>query len=408
MNIFQNAIKQLEDVKTIINISPEVYKLLETPQRILQVNIPIKMDSGESRIFEGCRVQYNNWRGPYKGGIRFNDGVDIDEVKALAFWMTIKCAIVNIPMGGGKGGVRINPKNLSKGELEKLSRGYMRALFSDLGPQKDIPAPDMNTTPEIMAWMADEYEKLNGAPEPAVITGKPIEIGGSLGRGTSTAKGGFMVLDSLLLKMNIENPRIIIQGFGNAGMNMAKFCVENGYKVVAVSDSRGGAYNPDGLNINELIEFKKLNGTLFGAPRTELLTNQSILELDAEVLIPSALENQITEENAGRIKARIILELANGPVTPKADKILEDKDVVVIPDVLANAGGVIVSYFEWDQNLKKEKWSEGEVFNKLYNLIMPNFEKMLELSRDANISLRKSAFAIALKRLQEAYNSQNI
>ncbi|MBU4421936.1 Glu/Leu/Phe/Val dehydrogenase [Patescibacteria group bacterium] len=408
MSIFQNAIKQLEEMKAIINISPEIYKLLEVPQRILQVNIPIKMDSGELRIFEGYRVQYNNWQGPYKGGIRYFEGVNLDEVKALAFWMTIKCAVLGIPMGGGKGGVIVDPKKISKNEIENLSRGYIKTLFSDFGPQKDVPGPDMGTTPEIMAWMADEYGKLNGASAPAAVTGKPVEVGGSLGRGNSTAKGGFMVLENLLSKMDINNPCVVIQGFGNAGMNMAKLCAEKGYKVLAISDSKGGAFNSDGLNVNELIDFKKLNGTIYGAPRTELLNNQEILELACDVLVPSALENQITEENVERIKAKIILELANGPITPEADKVLENKGIVVVPDVLANAGGVAVSYFEWDQNLKGERWSDEEVSNKLRDLMMPNFFKMLELSRDSHISLRKSAFAIALKRLEEAYNSRNI
>jgi len=406
MSAFQNALKQLEESQKIANIDKAVFNLLKTPQKILQVFIPVTMDNGEQRMFEGYRVQYNNWRGPYKGGIRYHEQTDLDEVKALAFWMTIKCAISNIPMGGGKGGITLNPKELSEGELERLSRAYVGALFENFGPLKDVPAPDVNTTPKIMSWMVDEYGKIAGTPAPAFITGKPIEAGGSAGRGVSTAKGGFMVLKHLLSKMEIADPRVAVQGFGNAGSNMAKFCSAAGFKVVAVSDSKGGIYSQYGLDIDKVLEFKKQNDTVIGFPGTQALTNAEILEVDCDVLIPSALENQITAANANNIKAKVVLELANGPTTPEADAILEGKDIVLVPDVLANSGGVVVSYFEWYQNLHNEKWDEEKVFEELKKLIITNFDAMLALSKEKYISLRKSAFAIALKRLEEAYKTK--
>lgn len=407
MSAFQNAQKQLEDAQKIANVSEVVFSLLKVPQKIFMASVPVKMDNGELKIFEGYRVQYNNWRGPYKGGIRYHEQTDLDEVKALAFWMTIKCAIANIPMGGGKGGITLDPKKLSEGELERLSREYVKILFDNFGPQKDVPAPDVNTTPKIMSWMADEYEKLSGAPAPAFITGKPLSAGGSAGRAVSTAKGGFMVLKHLLEKMEISDPRVVVQGFGNAGANMAKFCQAAGFNVLAVSDSKGGIYSQYGLDIGKVSEFKEQNGTVVGFPGAQIFTSKEILEIDSEVLVPSALENQITEDNAEKIKAKIIIELANGPTTPGADVILEKKNIVVVPDVLANSGGVIVSYFEWYQNLHNEKWAEEKVFEELRNLIIPNFDAMLALSKEKFISLRKSAFVIALKRLEEAYNLKN-
>ncbi|MFC1612408.1 Glu/Leu/Phe/Val dehydrogenase [Patescibacteria group bacterium] len=408
MSAFQNALKQLEEAQRIANIEEAVFNLLKVPQRILQVNIPVKMDSGEMRIFEGYRVEHNNWRGPYKGGIRYHEMADLDEVNALAFWMTIKCAVADIPMGGGKGGITLNPKLLNQSEIERLSRGYVKALLPDLGPHKDVPAPDVNTTPQIMAWMADEYSMLVGAASPAVITGKPIEAGGSLGRDVATAKGGFMCLEHLLPKINISAPRVVIQGFGNAGANFARFCKNAGYKVIAVSDSKGGVYNPAGMDADELLEFKKLNKSVVGFPGAELVSNTQILELECEVLAPSALENQITAMNANNIRTKIIVELANGPTTPEADKILESKEIVVLPDVLANAGGVVVSYFEWYQNLHHEKWETERVFTELKTLLIPNFDAILEMAREKHISLRQSAFALALRRLEEAYNNKNI
>ncbi|MFA5133548.1 MAG: Glu/Leu/Phe/Val dehydrogenase [Patescibacteria group bacterium] len=403
MSAFQNALKQLEEAQKIANIDKDAFSLLKVPQRTLQVSVPVKMDNGELRIFEGYRVQFNNWRGPYKGGIRYHEQTDLDEVKALALWMTIKCAIANIPMGGGKGGITLNPKELSEGELERLSRAYVRVLFENFGPEKDVPAPDVNTTPKIMSWMVDEYGKIAGAPPPAFITGKPLEAGGSAGRGVSTAKGGFMVLKHLLAKMEIADPRVIVQGFGNAGSNMAKFCSSAGFKVLAVSDSKGGIYSQYGLDIDKVNEFKKEHGTVVGFPGTQAVSNSEILELDCDVLMPSALENQITENNADKIKAKVVLEIANGPTTPEADVVLEKKDIVVVPDVLANSGGVVVSYFEWYQNLHNEKWDEPRVFEELRNLIITNFDAMLAMSKEKYISLRKSAFAIALKRLEDAY-----
>jgi len=403
MSAFNNALEQLKKSKDISGVNDSIFFLLQQPQKIINVNIPVKMDSGKLKIFEGYRVQYNNWRGPYKGGIRYHQDTDLDEVKALAFWMTIKCAVANIPMGGSKGGITLNPKELSKKELEELSRGFTRAIYLDIGPEIDVPAPDVNTTPEIMSWIANEYSKLVGKDSPAVITGKPVENGGSLGRDVATAKGGFMILLEVLKKINLEKPKVVIQGFGNAGNNMAKFCNDAGFLVIAVSDSKGASYNELGLNIEDVLKYKAENASVVGFPGSKEITNKELLELECDVLIPSALENQITQENVNNVKAKIILELANGPIIPEADDILYNNGIVVVPDVLANSGGVIVSYFEWYQNMHKEKWEKDKVFNELEKLILPSFEEIWSIAKDKKVMLRTSAFALALKRLEIEY-----
>jgi len=406
MSAFNNALAQLKKSQDIAGVSDSVIALLQQPQKTINVNIPVQMDNDELKIFEGYRVQYNNWCGPYKGGIRYHQDTDLDEVKALAFWMTVKCAVANIPMGGGKGGVTVNPKNLSKKELERLSRGFTRAIYLDIGPEVDVPAPDVNTTPEIMSWISDEYNKLVGKDSPAVITGKPVENGGSLGRDVATAKGGFMILVELLKKINLEKPKVVIQGFGNAGNNMAKLCNEMGYLVLAISDSKGAIFNEAGLNTEEVLTYKADNGSVVGFPGSKKISNNELLELECDVLIPSALENQITEENAKNIKAKVVLELANGPTTPEADEILYNNGVIVVPDVLANSGGVTVSYFEWYQNMHQEKWEKDRVFNELGKLILPSFEDIWNMAKEKNVMLRTSAFALALKRLESEYNKK--
>ncbi len=308
-------------------------------------------------------------------------------------------------MGGGKGGITVDPKILSKGELERLSRGWIQKLSDILGPHKDVPAPDVNTTPEIMAWMVDEYEKITGDKTGAVITGKPLEKGGSAGRGPATGLGGFYVFQALQKDLNLaEKCKIAIQGFGNVGSNAAEIFTENGHTVVAISDSKGGIYKADGIDIKQLIEYKKKTGFLFDFPGSSIITNEALLEVDCDLLIPAAFENQITEENAGKIKAKAIMELANGPVTPEADEILFKKGVPIVPDVLANSGGVTVSYFEWDQNLKGEHWSEQEVFNKLKPMMEDSAKKILAKSKEFTTDLRRGAFILALERIQEKTN----
>ena len=404
-NPFQNAMSQLDKVAKINkakNFSDEFISRLRQPDRDIRISIPIKMDDGTTKIFEGYRVEYNNTLGPYKGGIRYHQDTEINEVKALAFWMALKCAVAGIPMGGGKGGITVNPKELSKGELERLSRGWVQKLSDILGPKKDVPAPDVNTTPEIMAWMNDEYQKITGDKTGAMITGKPLDKGGSEGRGTATAQGGFFVFEALKKELNLpEKCKVAIQGFGNAGSYAALIWSKAGHSIVAISDSKGGIYNANGLDIEKLMEHKKSTGSLFGFPNTKEITNKELLEIECDLLIPAAFENQITDQNANKIRAKAILELANGPITPEADEILFKKGVPIVPDILANSGGVTVSYFEWDQNLKNEHWSEKEVFDKLQPLLEDSSKKILEKAKESNTDLRRGAFILALERIQE-------
>jgi len=394
--------QQLDRAAAIAGIDPAVVDALRAPEHIHEFDIPVTMDDRTQKVFKGYRVQYNSRRGPYKGGIRYHANVDVDEVKALAFLMAIKTAVVDIPMGGGKGGVIVNPKELSSGELERLTRGYVRAGAEFFGPERDVPAPDVNTTPEMMAWFADEYCAL--APGPtcrAVVTGKPVADGGSAGRDTATAQGGFYVLQAALEKIGLPmvDARVAIQGFGNAGAVMATLCHAAGMNIVAVSDSQGGILNVDGLDPNAIAIFKLTNGTVVGFPGAATITNEQLLEINGDVLIPAALENVITKDNAPRIKAKIILELANGPTTPEADVILKERGVTVVPDVLANAGGVTVSYFEWNQNMQGERWIEEQVFAKLKPIMINNFNAIWQLAQEKQVNLRTAAFALALKRL---------
>lgn len=415
---FDNAIKQLQKAAQVINLDDKVFQLLKTPDRILQVKVPVKMDDGTLKIFEGYRVQHNNWAGPYKGGLRYYPTVDLDEVKALAFWMTIKCAVAGIPMGGGKGGVTVNPKELSEGELEKLSREFGKALAPNIGPKVDVPAPDVYTNSKIMNWIKEsfiEYQKneikedgfeLTEKQEKefnAVITGKALDQGGSLGRDRATAMGGFFILQKIVEARLIAalQPTIAIQGFGNAGMTMAELCAEAGYKVVAVSDSKGGIHSLDGLDVKNVVAQKKSTGQIQGIPGVQDMTNEQLLELEVDVLVPAALENVITKDNAENIKAKFIIELANGPVTPEADDILAKNGIKSVPDVLANAGGVTVSYFEWQQNLDSTAWTEEEVFAKLKEVIIPAWDETWQIHQEKQIDLRTAAFVRALERLKK-------
>lgn len=400
-NPFENAMAQLDKVAKIKDFGSEFINQLRAPNRDIRISIPVKMDDDTQRIFEGYRVEYNDALGPYKGGIRYHSLTEINEVKALAFWMAIKCAVAGIPMGGGKGGITVDPKDLSKAELERLSRGWVKRLYEILGPHKDVPAPDVNTTGEIMNWMNDEYMKLSGEKTLATFTGKPISSGGSEGRESATGLGGYYVFKALQEKLGLpEKCSVVIQGFGNVGSFAMKSFVNGGHKVMAISDSKGGVYSEAGLDFEALVAHKKATGSLADYPGAKNVSNKELLEIQCDVLVPAAFENQITDKNANNIKAKVVLELANGPTTPEADEILSGKGIAVIPDVLANSGGVTVSYFEWDQNLKNEKWNEADVNIKLDEILKDSASKIFDISKEHNTTLRNSAFVLALDRIK--------
>ncbi|MCL6520002.1 MAG: Glu/Leu/Phe/Val dehydrogenase [Armatimonadetes bacterium] len=403
-NPFEIAQAQLDRAAKLLNLEPGVHAMLREPMRELHVSLPVKMDDGSTKVFKGFRVQYNDARGPNKGGIRFHPDETIDTVRALAAWMTWKCAIVDIPLGG-KGGVVCNPKEMSQRELEQLSRAYIDAVGRILGPEKDIPAPDVYTNPQTMAWMMDEFSKLRGYYCPGVITGKPLELGGSEGRGDATARGGMYTLREAakFLGIDLSKATVAIQGFGNAG-SFAAILAEQmfGSKIVAVSDSRGGIYKPDGLSARAVLDHKNKTGSVVGFPGTQQVSNEGLLELNVDVLLPSALENVITGENAGRIKAKIIGELANGPTTPEADDILYKNDRFVIPDFLCNAGGVTVSYFEWVQNITGDYWEEEYVHERLDKKMTKAFHDTLAVSLERKVDMRTAAYMVAIQRVAEA------
>lgn len=385
-------------------------EILKEPQKIIEVSIPIIMDSGELKVFTGFRVQHNDVRGPYKGGIRYHPKVNLDEISALAFGMTIKCAVADIPYGGAKGGIAVDPKKLSQGELERLTRGYVRAIAEFIGPDKDIPAPDVYTNPQIMAWIMDEYSRIKGKNVPSVVTGKPIEIGGSAGRDTATALGGFYILESLLkqLKFKKNNLAVAVQGLGNVGMNFAKITFDNKYKVVAVSDSRGGIYNPRGLDMSKVIKYKESTGSVINFVGARSVTNEKLLELPVDILAPAALENVISPKNAGRIKAKIILEMANGPTSLEASGKLDKKGKIVVPDVLANAGGVIVSYFEWVQNIRHFYWDLDKVNDRLKFQMEKSFAAVWSMAQKHKVNLRTAAYIIAITKLSKALKIRGV
>lgn len=398
---FFSALKQLEKIKKFINVDKNIVAQLQSPQKFLEVSIPVRMDNGIIKVFKGFRSQFNNARGPYKGGIRFHPGVNESEVKALSMWMTWKTAVVDIPLGGGKGGVIVNSKELSKRELEKLSRGYIQAIYKFLGPDIDVPAPDVYTDPRIMGWMLDEYEKLVGHHAPGVITGKPLSIGGSKARGYSTAQGGFYVLDEAVKKVKLKSKKVVVQGFGNAGANMAEILSNNGYTIIAVSDSKGATYNPRGLNIKNLLEHKREKSSVVTFKGGKKLKTD-ILEQEADILILAALENSITTDNVDKIKAPLIIELANGPITPEADAVLVKNKIEVVPDILANAGGVVVSYFEQVQNAYLYYWTEEDVLGKLKTLMVSAFEEVWLRKEKYKCDIRTSAYILAVERVAQA------
>ncbi|MCL5802607.1 MAG: Glu/Leu/Phe/Val dehydrogenase [Candidatus Thermoplasmatota archaeon] len=402
---FDIALKQLNKAAKIINLDRQALELLSAPMKILQVSIPVKMDNGETKVFTGFRVRYNTARGPAKGGIRFHPDETLSTVKALSAWMTWKTAITNLPMGGAKGGIICDPKKLSTGELERLSRGYIRAIYEFIGPEIDVPAPDVYTTPQIMAWMMDEYETIARHSAPGIITGKPIEVLGSLGRGDATARGGFYVLREAAKKMGMDLSKatIAIQGFGNAGQFAHKLVKELfGSKVVAISDTKTGIYSENGIDFDKLLEYKKKTGSVKDFPGTKNITNSELLELKVDVLIPAAIENQLTSANAARVKAKVILELANGPTTPDADEIFYKNKVLLLPDFLSNAGGVTVSYFEWVQNQTGDYWTEKEVYERLDKKMTQATYDVLNASEKYKIDPRTAAYTVSIKRVADA------
>lgn len=402
-NPFENALAQLSRA-TAVQAFPESFLAqLRKPEREIVVSIPVKMDDGSIRVFEGYRVEHNSARGPYKGGIRYHQDTEINEVRALALWMTMKTAVADIPMGGGKGGITVNPKELSKPELERLSRGWVKMMHRNIGPRVDVPAPDVNTTPEIMSWMVDEYAKLSGDTTGATFTGKPLDQGGSEGRGAATGQGGFDVFLPLQKAYGLpDQVTVAIQGMGNVGGHAARIFHAHGHKVIAMSDSKGGLINENGLDPAEVEAYKQSHGSLMGFPNARQISNPELLLLPCDVLIPAALENQLTQQNALHVQAKMILELANGPTTPEADDILFGRGIVVVPDILANAGGVTVSTFEWEQNLKDEHWTEADVLEKLNLILSKQAMEIYEKARQLNTDLRRAAFIIALERLRLA------
>ncbi len=374
------------------------------PERVIEVNIPVKMDSWEIKNFVWYRSQHNGARGPYKGGIRYHQDVTIDEVKALSTWMSIKCATLDLPLGGGKGGIIVDPKTLSENELEQLSRGWVQKLYKYIGPLDDVPAPDVNTNGQIMSWMVDEYSRLVGHWTPGTFTGKPVSIGGSLGRDTATAQGGLYVLEAYLTSKSetLKGKKIVIQGAGNAGLNMIELIAKTGAILIGTSDSHGGIYDESGLDIAQIVELKTHKKSLSEYKGGSQITNSGLLELECDILIPAALENQITSDNVARVQAKLILELANGPITPDADTALFARGIAVIPDILANAGGVTVSYFEQVQNNANYYWSRAEVQDKLKLKMETALAGVLKSATEHNVMLRTGAYVVAMERILEA------
>jgi glutamate dehydrogenase (NAD(P)+) len=403
-SLFDIAVEQFNIAADVIGLDDDMRRMLSVCKRELTVNFPVEMDDGSVQVFKGHRVQHNLGPGPSKGGIRYHQDVTLDEVKALAMWMTWKCAVVGLPYGGGKGGVAVNPKLLSQGELQNLTRRYTTEISVIIGPQRDIPAPDVNTNPQIMAWILDTYSMHNGGVTvPAVVTGKPLLLGGSAGRFEATGRGCVFAIEEACKTHNLDmlKSRVVVQGFGNAGATAAAILHEMGCKVVGVSDSRGGIYNANGLDIPAVQDHKRQHESVVGFPGAEAVSNEELLELDCDILIPAALEEQITEDNAPRIKAKLIAEAANGPTTPEADRILYDRGVIVLPDIFANAGGVTVSYFEWVQGIQAFPWTESEVNSKLKRMMVDAFAAINATSEQYHVHMRTAALARAIQRVAE-------
>jgi glutamate dehydrogenase (NADP+) len=414
--LFASALEQLKEARNHIHVSDETIEALEHPASLLEVGIPVRLDDGSLKIFQGYRVRHSDVRGPGKGGIRYHPQVDLDEVKALSFWMTMKCAVIDIPFGGAKGGVAVDPKTLSRLELERLSRSFIQAIADHIGPEIDIPAPDVYTNSTIMGWMASEYSRIKRQKIPAVITGKPIALGGSLGREEATGQGAYFVIQKIAEKegWNPSKITVAVQGFGNAGYEISKLLHHEGYKVVALSDSKGGLFNPGGLDPISIKGHKDATkqlkdiyceGSVCEIREGNKISNEELLELKVDLLIPAALENQITEKNAEKIKARCIVEVANGPTSPEADHILARRKIPLFPDILTNAGGVTVSYFEWVQNKAGYYWTLEEVNTRLEQKMKNAFERIYQITKEKKISYRQAAYVLALGRLAEAYEA---
>lgn len=417
MQLFADASQRLEKSLRYVNLPEDALEYLRHPKSSLTVSIPVRMDDGSLKVFQGYRVRYDDTRGPTKGGVRYHPNVSLDEVQSLAFWMTFKCAVLELPFGGGKGGITLDPKSLSRMELERLSRGYIDAIADFIGPDVDILAPDVYTNPTIMGWMMDQYNVIQRKISRAVVTGKPISMGGSAGRDTATGIGAFLTLEAIAPRLGLipAETTVAIQGFGNAGSVLAVQLATAGYRIVAVSDSQGGIYAPQGLDIPSIQQHKEstrqlkavyCEGSVCSVVDHGILSNEDLLTLDVDILIPAALENQITEVNAAKIQAKYIFEVANGPITSAGDQILDEKGILVFPDILVNAGGVTVSYFEWVQNRSGLYWSEAEVFSQLKQRMVKATESIWQVAQQQGISLRTAGYVLALERIGEAISAK--
>ncbi|MGH9509804.1 MAG: Glu/Leu/Phe/Val family dehydrogenase [Terriglobales bacterium] len=410
LNPFRIAMRQFDTAADKMNLDPGLREILRRPRRALTLSLPVKMDDGTIRVFEGYRVQHNTARGPCKGGIRYHPNVTYDEVQALASWMTWKCATVGLPFGGAKGGIICDPKRMSKNELERLTRRYAYEISPIIGPDRDIPAPDVYTDAQVMAWIMDTYSMTHGHSAPGVVTGKPTFLGGSFGRNEATARGCVFVIRAAcdVLNIKIAGATAAVQGFGNAGSIAAELLAQDGVTVIAVSDSQGGILNRKGLDVAAVTEHKEKTGSVVGFPGTEAISGEALLEAECDILVPAALENQITLENASRIRAKIVAEAANGPTTPGADAILHQKGIFVLPDILANAGGVTVSYFEWVQDLQELFWDEDEVNRKLEKMMVKAFRDVHATAKRYSSDMRTGAYILAIGRVAEATSSRGI
>lgn len=406
----QMALDQFDAAADQLKLDEDVRVILRVPKRELVVHFPVRMDDGSIKMFTGYRVQHNLFRGPAKGGIRYRPDVDLNEVCALAMWMTWKCAVVNLPYGGAKGGVSCDPKQMSMRELEAMTRRYATEISILIGPEEDIPAPDMNTNAQIMAWIMDTYSMHKGFSVPGVVTGKPISVGGTKGRVEATGRGCMYVAREAAkhLGMPLEGARVVVQGFGNVGSIAAKMLEAQGCKIIAASDAYGGVYSENGLRVDQLIEFKQENPSFWNCPGCDQITNQELLELDCDILVLAAIQGQVTGENAHRVKAKMIIEGANGPTTPEADRILEDKGVLIVPDILANAGGVIVSYFEWVQDLQFYFWETDEVVRRLESIMVRSFDEVWHVSEERKVSMRMAAYVQGVSRVTDAHLTRGV
>ena len=409
-SIWDVALSQLDDAARSLDLDPSVHEVLRHPRRALEVSIPTRMDDGSIRVFKGYRVHHNTSRGPSKGGIRYHPAVTLDEVKALAMWMTWKCAVVGIPFGGAKGGVIVDPSTLSRAELERMSRRYASEILPLIGPEKDIPAPDLGTNAQIMAWFMDTYSTREGFSVPGVVTGKPLAIGGSAGRSQATSRGVMYITLATLkhLGRSVEEARVVVQGYGNVGGGTVQLLHDAGCVIVGVSDVQGGVYNPTGLSPDGLDAREREAGTIFGYEGGERISNEELLELDCDVLIPAALERQLTVGNAEKVKASVIVEAANGPTDPEADEIFEDANILVVPDILANAGGVTVSYFEWVQDIQAYYWEEDEVNDRLRSIMEKSYADVISLAGEKKVTMRNAATMLGVGRVAEAHKTRGL